>query len=327
MPDIEANMPDAEEPFRHTTIWSGNIPLHVVESGLALGASNAATLQSEEEVNGELILFLHGFPECWYSWRHIMRQLDTRYRVVAADCRGYNLSGKPINVEHYSMRYSFDDIRAIMAHYRVQKMTLVGHDWGGMAAWYFAARFPEQVAHLVTINAPHPNCFQTALDHDAVQRAASQYINRFRAPECEARLLAAGLEQFWQNLFGEAQQKGLFSNADKAIYLAAWAQPGALTGMLNWYRAAPFVVPAPDAAMDISHALSEQLKVSVPTLVIWGMKDNILLPTLLAELDAYVDNLTIHRVADGGHGLIHEMPITVAALIGQFIDKPVGGSN
>lgn len=289
--------------FQHLTVNSGTVPLHVKQFG-----------------EGELVVFLHGFPECGYSWRHVISELGVGFLSVAPDCRGYGHSGKPSAISDYTMDKVCGDVLALLAHYGQQQCTLVGHDWGGVAAWYFSAKFPQHIRRLVVVNAPHPNLFQQALDIDPEQRAASQYITRLRDPLCEERLLNLGLQQLWSNMFGDLEARALLSSGDKAVYLNAWSQPGALTGMLNWYRAAPFVVPSPEQELVAQHdAAMEQIFVAAPTMLIWGTQDTVLLPGLLKGLGRYVTKLRIEQIAEAGHGVIHEAPTQVAALIRDFI--------
>lgn len=107
-----------------------------------------------------LVLLLHGFPECWWSWRHQLAALGEEYYVVAFDMRGYCESSKPGNVESYHIRDLLNDVRGLIAHLGYEKCTLVGHDWGGVVSWHFAARFPSQVEKLVVLSCPHPAVFR-----------------------------------------------------------------------------------------------------------------------------------------------------------------------
>lgn len=254
-----------------------------------------------------LVIFLHGFPESSLSWREYLREMSGSYFTIAPDNRGFYLSDNPAAVADYRIEKIVDDIAGLAAHYGAAKFMLVGHDWGGIAAWHFAASHPQKLAKLVVLNAPHPTIFQQAIFSDAGQRAASQYITRFRDAATESKLQAMGLENFWTMLFGAQFAARQISADDKAQTLNGWAKPGAITAMLNWYRAADYVVPAESAPLEMPlEQPLPALHIAVPTLVIWGMQDTLLLPCLLDGLSNYVPKLTLEKLADAGHGLIHE---------------------
>lgn len=282
---------------------------------------NGARMHLAHAGAGELLVLLHGFPECWYSWRHVMGGLAPNYRVVAPDCRGYHQSERTRDPDAYRTGALCRDLLALMDHEGAQRCILVGHDWGGVLAWQFAARYPQHVSRLVILNAPHPQRFQWALDHDPAQRAASQYITRLRAPACEDRLGQDGCAPLWQVAFAELERRGLVNAEDKATYLQGWRQPGALTAMLNWYRAAPFVVPSMEEAFETAPGRPVEPPVQAPTLVVWGMRDEVLLPILLSGLEAHVPLLRIVRVEDAGHGIVHEQPLLVTRLIKEFLSS------
>jgi len=293
--------------IHHDQVHTGSVRLHVARAGAA---------------GSRLLMFLHGFPESWTSWRKYLDAFGGDFLAVAPDHRGFNDSDRPVAVADYEIGHVVDDIRALVAHYGAQRVTLVGHDWGGIAAWHFAARHAELLERLIILNAPHPDIFQRAFLSDPAQRAASQYMTRLRDPGCETRLQGVGIEAFWMSLFGEHFQRGRISQADKESAIAAWSQPGALTAMLNWYRASPIVVP-PDGSnpvVDINEG-NRPLMISAPTLVIWGMQDNLLLPCLLDGLQAFVPQLTVKQLDAAGHGLIHEEPDQIIALIRAWMDK------
>ena len=278
---------------------------------------------------GPLILFLHGFPEFWYEWKNQLAVFGQDHLAVAPDMRGYNLSAKPAGVEPYQMKYLIEDVRALAAHLGYKKFTLVAHDWGGAVAWAFALAHPECLDRLVTINAPHPGVFGKLLAEDAAQQRASQYMLMFRSPAAEATLSANHYAFLVQAVLGAGLKSGAFDENDRKAYLAAWSQPGALTGGLNYYRAAQIGPPPPDAAAggtatvgDGNFALDRtKLTVRVPTLVIWGEKDTALLPQNLAGLDQFVPDLRIRRIPEGTHWVIHEKPDEVNAYIREFLPK------
>jgi pimeloyl-ACP methyl ester carboxylesterase len=272
---------------------------------------------------GPLILFLHGFPEFWYEWKDQLAEFGKDHLAVAPDMRGYNLSEKPAGLEKYQMNLLIEDVRALAEHLGRKKFILVGHDWGGAVAWAFAAAHPECLEKLVIINAPHPGVFARLLREDAAQQKASQYMLMFRSPQAEQTLTANGNAMLVNIVLGEGLKKGFFTEADKAEYLKAWSQPGAITGGLNYYRAMQVGPPPPGAAADASNgnfaAGLPRLTVKTPTLVIWGEKDTALLTSNLEGLDEFVPGVAVKRIPDGTHWVLHEKPAEVNGMIREFI--------
>lgn len=265
------------------------------------------------------ILFLHGFPESHRTWRHQMAHLSRRYFCIAPDQRGYARSSKPEDLAAYKVPVLVADVLALADALGLGEFTLVGHDWGGAIAWAAALRAPKRVTRLIQCNAAHPYVFQKTLIFDAEQRAASQYIREFRDRDIEGEVAEKGLDWFFEDRFARIAG-GAITPEDKAAYLDEWSQPGALTGMLNWYRASPMAVPAPDAPMASTPFLDAPFpQLQMPVLLIWGMKDEALLPCQLDGLEVHIPHLTIHRVADAGHFIPWEKPDTVTAVIGDWL--------
>ena len=269
---------------------------------------------------GKLILFLHGFPEFWYAWKDQLTEFATTHQAVAPDLRGYNLSSRPGEVEQYQIPHLVEDVRALAAHLGHSRFILVGHDWGGGVAWATALYHPECIEKLVIINAPHPGVFERELRSNPAQQQASQYMLLFRSPQAEAILSANGYAFLVEGILSEGLRRGYFTEEDREAYLEAWSQPGALTGGLNYYRAAR-VGPPPSAAEPPIALPGDlpSLTVKVPTLVIWGERDIHLLTGNLEGLDRFVPDLRILRIPDGSHWVVHEKPAEVNAAIRTFI--------
>jgi pimeloyl-ACP methyl ester carboxylesterase len=265
------------------------------------------------EAGARLMLFLHGFPEFWAAWRAPMEHFAARgWLCVAPDLRGYNLSDKPGSVDAYRTKHLAADVLALAAHYGDGRLVLVGHDWGGAVAWSVAIGHPGRLERLVMINSPHPWIFWRELTGNPAQQHASAYMNLFRLPKAErvlsengyARLLAA---------FGHLSPEW------RAELVAAWSQPGALTGGLNYYRASPIHPPAPDDPGAAKLKLDpKDFVVRVPTLVLWGERDTALLTGCLEGLEALVPDLTLVRVPDASHWIVHEKAGLVCGEIERF---------
>ena len=260
----------------------------------------------------ELLLFVHGFPEFWYKYRAQLEEFSKsgEYTVVAPDLRGYNLSSKPIDVRDYQAKVVVEDLRLLAEHLGRRPFTLVAHDWGGGIAWWFAIVHPEYLSKLVILNAPHPAIFQRELAHNPQQQAASAYMDRLAGPQAEQALAADNYQLLATVVFGPGKQAIPYTDAEQHAYRAAWAQPGALTGALNYYR----------ASRSMGYGLpTATYQVNVPTLVIWGEQDPYLLTSNLTGLEQYVPQLTIKRIATGTHWVLHEQPALVNQYIRDFI--------
>jgi len=289
--------------IEHTTVEANGLKFHCARAGA-----------------GKLMLFLHGFPEFWRAWRRPLEHFGARgWLAVAPDLRGYNLSDKPEGVEAYRARHLMADIGALAGAHTPGKFVLVAHDWGGAAAWAFAIAHPERLSHLVIINSPHPYTFWRELVNNPAQQQASQYMLLFREPKAErvlsengyARLLAAFAQ------FGD----DVMTDADRAAYIEAWSQPGALTGGLNYYRASPMYPPsAGDPGPASLELKAADFVVRVPTLVLWGERDRALLTGCLDGLEQCVPDLKIVRVPDASHWIVHEKPGFVASEIERFVE-------
>ena len=267
------------------------------------------------------VIFLHGFPESARTWRHQIRHLRDRYRLIVPDQRGFGASSKPGSAEDYTPRKLVNDVIGLAGALSLDRFALVGHDWGGAVAWATAIRSPERVARLGIINAPHPHAFQTALFDDPAQAAASQYVQEFRQPDMAARLRAGGPERMLDRLIASHATPGALTAADQAAYRAEWERPGALEAMLHWYAASPIVIPRMDGSTARPDWLDRPFpSLSMPTLVIWGMQDQVLLPALSRGLDSYLSDVRVLEV-EAGHFPSWETPIAVNEALDVFLGE------
>lgn len=274
-------------------------------------------------VGRPLLLFLHGFPECWFAWEAQLQHFGDDYFVVAPDLRGFNLSDMPAERAAYKARHIVDDLRLLIAHLGYHDCVLVAHDWGGAIAWNLALAMPELLRQLIIINAPHPYLFMQALARDPQQQAASAYMNWLRAEGAEEALAKDDfklMDGFFTGL-GAATERW-FSAEVRERYHACWRN--GLHGGLNYYRASPLYPPEqndPGARRLIDVMQPADFVIKVPTRVIWGMADTALPPSLLAGLDQFVPDLQIERVADCSHWIVHEQPTDINRLIRAFLSQ------
>lgn len=226
-------------------IETNGVRLHVVQAGPQSGIP---------------VVLLHGFPEFWYGWRKQIPALaEAGCRVIAPDQRGYNLSDKPRGVKAYRLQHLVEDMLGLIDALEYEKVNIVGHDWGALVAWMLAIQQPKRLHRLGIINVPHPAVMRRFLTRDPEQMGRSLYALFFQLPwlpELTVRLSAS--LSLRRTGHGNA-----FTDEDIRKYKEAWSQPGALTSMLNWYRA---------AARHQPH-ITEDMRVRVPTLMLWGVKD------------------------------------------------------
>ncbi|MGV3458282.1 alpha/beta fold hydrolase [Sphingomonas sp.] len=264
------------------------------------------------------IILLHGFPESHRTWRHQIPELAKSHFVIAPDQRGFARSSKPEGVENYTPDKPVGDLLALATHFGKDRFVLVGHDWGGAIAWMAALQHPDRVEKLIIVNAPHPFVFQKSLFDDMEQRAASQYIRAFRNPALDAQIAAMGAERFFDTTFAKHTDPALVA-PERAAYIDEWSQPGAMTAMLNWYRASAIVVPAMDETPERPAFLDGPFPpLAMPVLVIWGMRDTALLPVQLKGLDALIPDLSIVQI-DAGHFVPWEKPQPVTDALRDWL--------
>jgi pimeloyl-ACP methyl ester carboxylesterase len=293
--------------MRHETISANGIEIAV---------------RAEGDPRAPLILFLHGFPEYSGAWDEVLPALAAAHRCVAPDQRGYFRSSKPEGVDAYRVKNLVRDVMALGERYSPGKpFALVAHDWGASVAYATAIAAPGRIAKLAVINGVHPGPFQRALIEDEAQRTASAYMHYLRDPHAEERLSANTFEKLLGMLSRFGPQPWL-TPEKQARYVEAWSPPGALTGMLNWYRASPLVVPHPGEQVDPGKVMKldpAQLRIRMPHLVIWGMEDRALLPVSRATLSDYCDDLSVKEIANADHWVVHQRTPEVIGHLRDFL--------
>jgi len=271
-----------------------------------------------------LLVFLHGFPEYWGAWEEILPAFAADFYAVAPDLRGYNLSSQPREAAAYRLRTVVADFVELVRWLGYDKAAFVGHDWGGSIGWMLASAHPERVGRLVAINAPHPNALARELSRNPAQQAASRHINWLRSAEMEEALASGDFARLkdWLRAMPRAGHAWV-TPARLQRYVDVWRR--GLSGALNYYRASP-LHPAPESSEDTIalHLKAEQFLVRVPTLVLWGMRDESVVPEVLDGLEQWVADLRIERFAAATHWIVHEEPGRVAERILAFLGLPAG---
>lgn len=289
----------------HETVRANGIDFHVATAG---------------DPSRPMILFLHGFPEFWYAWRHQLDALSDSFFCVAPDCRGINASGKPADVGAYEYGVLVDDVAALIACHGREKAFVVGHDWGGFMAWETAIRRPDLVERLVILNCAHPGVMSELIrDPASSQSMRSQYMLAFRSERGEELVSRNDFGGFRANILEPGLAAGHLTEADAAAYLAAWRVPGAITGGLNYYRANR---TGPLSGDDAPARPVAQTQVAAPTMVLWGEGDPYFAPENLDRLAEAVPDLRLHRYPDSDHWIVHQRSDEVTALIRAFLSEP-----
>jgi len=267
-----------------------------------------------------LVLCIHGFPEYWGAWQDVLPSLGEWSYAVAPDLRGYNLSSHPEGVAAYHAREIVGDLVQLIGVLGYDKAFLVAHDWGGAAGWQLAIAQPQLVPKLIILNSPHPFTFARELAHSAEQQRASAYMNRLRAADAEEQLTKDDFARLFAS-FAAKDGAGAhwLDGARRDAYRSVWAR--GLTGALNYYRATPLYPPTADdpgaRALKLDPA---KFMVRVPTLVLWGMRDRALLPSVLDGLEELVPRISVERLPNASHWIAHEEPALVASRIRTFLE-------
>ena len=265
------------------------------------------------------VMLVHGFPESHRTWRALAPLLDDELRLIMPDLRGFGATDKPQGVADYSTQTLLADVFALADALGVDRFALVGHDWGGAIAWAAAISSNPRIERLAIINSPHPAIFQRSLINHPEQRAASQYMNAFRTLGMEAGIARMGLETFFDKSFSKHVDLGTISTSERQAYLDDWGQPGALTAMLNWYRASRILVPEPGAQATMPDWVDHVPKIHIPVRIVWGLDDKALLPVQLEGIGEVADDVELFPLPGVGHFAPWQAPDAVAAALKPFL--------
>ena len=297
--NVESATPEgypAEEPGESVYVETNGVRLHTVQAG---------------PEDGPLVVLLHGFPEFWYSWHDQLRPLaNAGYRVVVPDQRGYNLSDKPDGVGAYHIDELAADVVGLVDALGAESAYLVGHDWGAMVAWWVALHHPERVEKLCAVNVPHPHILNRSLRRHWDQKLRSWYVLFFQLPVVPELLSRVHGWDVLVRTMRRTSLPGTFTVADFERYREAWNQPGAFRAMVHWYRALVRSRPRP-----------RQTRVTVPTLVVWGARDQFLRKSMARESVDLCDDGRLLRCDDATHWVHHEEPVRVTKALLEFFQE------
>jgi pimeloyl-ACP methyl ester carboxylesterase len=259
---------------------------------------------------GKPVILLHGFPEFWRGWKKQIQPLASAgYRVLVPDQRGYNLSDKPKGMAAYTLDEAARDPVGLMDALGYERASFVGHDWGGVVAWWLGLLYPERLERLVILNAPHPAVFKRFLLLHPAQLVRSLYAAFFQIPGLPEAICRNNNWELVVNALRGTSRPGTFSDTDLDLYRQAWWKRDAFTNMLNWYRANFWEMPRfPDGD-----------RIHVPVLVIWGAQDTALRRALAPLSADKCDNGRLVVLENATHWLQHEEPGEVNRLMLEFL--------
>ncbi|HET7876784.1 MAG TPA: alpha/beta hydrolase [Methylomirabilota bacterium] len=294
----------APEPWQHRTVEANGLRFHLV------------TQDPPGDGRAPLVMLLHGFPEFWYSWRHQIPALARAgFSVAAPDLRGYNDSDKPEGIEAYRISNIVEDVAGMIRALGRERAVIVGHDWGGAAAFAFAMMRPEMTSRLCVLNSPHPACFARELQRGNLrQLQKSWYMFFFQLPEAPERLMSQDNFRALKAMAYDNARKGTFTRTDLARFIEAFSRPGALTGAINWYRAS-FRRGLPP--------VRELPKIAAPTLIVWGDRDHFLGADLIRGMRGHFSGrFHLARLRGVSHWVQQEAPGRVNELLVRFLTRP-----
>jgi len=262
---LTARATDLHEDVKHGFANSTGVKIHYATLG-----------------KGPLVVMIHGFPDYWYTWRHQMEALAQDHQVVAIDMRGYNKSDKPKGVEQYDLKLLIGDVLAVVKHFKQEKATIVGHDWGGAVAWGVAMAAPQVCEKLIILNLPHMRGLARELANNPQQQKNSAYARAFQLPGAHLALTAKGLSRWVKDPKARTQYIEAFKRSD-------------FEAMLNYYKRNYPRQPYQEDKSPVT-------KIKMPVLMFHGLDDTALLPSALNDTWKWLEkDLTLVTIPGAGH--------------------------
>lgn len=279
---IHANESGADDhPFREAYFELAGRKLHYVEAG-----------------EGDVVLFLHGFPSYWFSFIRQMEALKSDYRVVAIDGLAAGKSDAPRDVEAYKLENMAAHVNALIDHLGTEKVHIVGHNWGSTFAFGFAQRYPDRVTTVTGLSAPPQNVLLNLMQSDPSLRDTSAYIERLKQANPLLILALGSHKQVWKSAFQPLEKKGYLSSDESRLFRETTRNPKRIDAHINWYRAN---IPAFDSIQDQDFWPSKDARLTMPSQIIWGEKDHVFAKEYAAGTQAYSDDMRTLPLAEVGH--------------------------
>lgn len=270
--------------FESRIAVNGNVKLHYTAAG-----------------SGPPIVFLHGFPDHGMGWRRQMEALSARYRVLAPDLRGFGRSDAPQGYGNYVLANLVEDVLAVLAAEKLTRAAIVGHDWGGIIAWWLAMRVPQVVRHLILLSTPHPRNHLRAIA-DPANAEITGYVRRFQVPGA-AQMLDIDELAAW--VADPQDREALVDSLRRS-------DPEA---MLGYYRANIPLGRVPD--------LGALPPVRAPTLVLFGTADPYIPASAFDGTFREIDNVSaLVSLPGAGHFIHHQAAKFVTEQIEAWVERP-----
>ncbi|MFT7258599.1 MAG: pimeloyl-ACP methyl ester carboxylesterase [Glaciecola sp.] len=298
----------------------------------------------EEITVKPVLLFFHGFPECSFAWEKYLHGMSSKYCVIAPDLPGYRFSTGFKSTDEYNIENLITSMAAFVSRMLIdssqRKVHLVAHDWGGAIAWPLAA-FHESLFHSLTIiNAAHPSTFTREMRDNPVQQEKSEYIADFMQAEAGIKMHQNDFKMF-KKLFGyqfftsendnvvadnsndkepigHKKENSLFSSRQLTEYMSQWNDAKSLDNMLNYYRKMPQIKTKGYVSQQGPLTIPN-IRINLPTLVLWGEDDSAFVIDNLIGLDEWVANLQIHKIPGATHWVHHQQPEYIMAMLSEFL--------
>ncbi|XP_050672329.1 epoxide hydrolase 3-like [Leptidea sinapis] len=279
----------------HKYLKANNIKLHYVESG---------------DPTKPLMLFVHGFPELWYSWRHQIVNFQKDYWCIAIDMRGYGDSEKPEGIEHYKLNTLAADLRDLVRQLGREKFILVAHDWGGVVSCRYRDLYPESLSAVVVLSGTSTEAWLNAIWTDSDQRKKSGYVFLYLMPVLPELLLQSNDLGILDTVM-LVKGKQSVDLEDLECFKYWLRKQGALTPPINYYR----------ANFGYSSELKPQDQQPVPFLFAHGSNEKYLNAKIRENIKTLYQHVEIAIIEDSGHFTQQEDPEKVNKLIRDFLAK------
>ena len=274
---------------------------------------NKIKMNVAESGEGQPILFLHGFPECWYSWRYQLKGLSNNFRCIAPDLRGFGKTDKPLT--GYDIETLSLDIMELSEKLSLKNFVLCGHDWGGVIAWDFAYRYKTKIKALIIMNAPHLLDYIKEIFTNPFQLLKSWYVFFFQIPYIPEKILGMKNYKLLSNLIkASIINHKFFTDKDIEILRKEISKPNALKCGISYYR------NAPKSFIKWRNLYTEKL--NIPICVIWGKKDKFLSVRLAKKMAEKTNGkFDLKVLENSGHWVQQECPEEVNRFIREFVER------